>query len=182
MAADEVAAEIQAMAARRVEASSTLIAVHLFAAGAEQVCAAIEAAGGYLAGCEERTPPREAFVRFGERYLPELGREGLDDHALADGPDEPLASCAELVYTAWRGGLLHDGEGAAGLECVDDKSPWMLRIDGDGGLRLNVIPFQAHFERGLRHYLADLREDADLLARAERRSARLAAPLLRRLA
>lgn len=177
---DEVVAEVQRMADRRLEASSTLIAVHLFAAGAEQVCAAIEGASGHFVGCEERRPSREAFVRFAERYLPELGREGLDDHALADRPDEPLGSCAELVYAAWRGGLLHDGEREAGLQCVDDKGKWMLRIDGDGGLRLNVIPFQAHFERGLRQYLKDLRQDAGLLARAERRCAHLAAPLLRR--
>ncbi len=174
--ADDLIAEIRESADRRLEASSTLIAVHLFAAGAEQVCAAVEQTAGYLVGSQARVPSKASFLRFAERYLPDLGRQPLDGYALAGRTARPLASCAELVHQCWRGGLLHDGHRPTGIRCVDDKRRWMLRLEPDGALSLNAIPLQALFERGLRHYLRDLRRDSDLLALADRRAAFLARP------
>ncbi len=179
MPTDELIAEIQGAADRHLEASSTLIAVHLFAAGCREVCAAIGATAGYLVGSRAREPSKASVLRFAERYLPELGRERLDGCALADHPSRPVASCAELVCEAWRGGLLHDGEREGGVRCVDDRGRWMLRIEPDGAVALNAIPFQAQFERGLRHYLKDLRRDPAARRLAARRSAFLARPMLR---
>ncbi len=174
----DLIAEIRENADRHIEASSTLIAVHLFAASAEQVCMAIEMAAGYLVGSHARTPSKASVLGFAERYLPDLGQARLDGQALVDRPRRPIASCAEFVYDCYRGGLLHDGQRATGIHVVDDKGRWMLSIEADGSARLNAIPFQAQFERGLRHYLKDLPRDPDLLALAERRSAFLAKPTL----
>ena len=178
MTTRELIAEIRGDADHCLEASSTLIAVHLFAAGAEMVCAAVERAAGYFVGSHARTPSKASVLRFAERYLPDLARTRPDGFALVDHPRRAVESCAELLYECWRGGLLHDGQRATGIRCVDDKRRWMLNVEPKGAIRLNVIPFQAQFERGLRHYLADLRRDAELRAAAARRAAFLARPLL----
>ncbi len=52
----------------------------------------------------------------------------------------------------------------------------MLSIEPDGSARLNLVPFQAQFERGFGAYLRDLARDPALAARAARRSAFLAKP------
>ena len=171
-------AEIRADADRLLEASSTLIAVHLFAAGAEVVCAAVERTAGYFVGSHAREPSKASVLRFAERYLPDLATTRPDGFALVDHPRRAVESCAELLYECWRGGLLHDGQRAAGIQCVDDKRRWMLSVEPDGAARLNVIPFQAQYERGLRHYLADLRRDAALRGAAARRAAFLGEPTL----
>jgi hypothetical protein len=169
-------AEIRASAERLVEASATLIVVHSFAASAEMVCRGIELAAGYFVGSVARTPSRASFLRFAERYLPELGKTSPGDLALAGPPSRFLATCAEAIYAAWLGGLFHDGERPTGIRVVDDKGKWMLSFLPDGSARLNAIPFQSQFERGLKHYLADLARDEALAERAERRSAFLAKP------
>jgi hypothetical protein len=176
--AKALVAEIREGAERCLEASSTLIAVHLFAAGAEMVWRAIVMAAGYYVGSEARAPSKASVLSFIERYLPDLARPAPEGLALVERPRRPLASCAEVVYECWRGGLLHDGPRATGIEVVDDKARWMLSYEPGGSARLNAIPFQAQFERGLRHYLRALARDARLRDRAERRSAFLAKPTL----
>ena len=178
MAPNDLIAEIRENADRYLEASSTLIAVHLFAASAEMVCMAVEMAAGYLVGSQARTPSKASVLRFAARYLPDLGQARLDGQAMAGRPKQPVPSCAELVYECYRGGLLHDGQRATGIQVVDDKGRWMLSLEADGSARLNAIPFQAQFERGLRQYLRDLARDPSLLALAERRSAFLAKPTI----
>lgn len=175
MSRDGLIAGVRALACRHDEAACTLIAVHSFAAAAEALCLAVEALGGCLAGSAARTPSRDSFVAFCRRYLPELGRvdPGV---ALAGRPRRSVATCAELLHAAFRGGLLHDGERAGGVCCVDDRGKWMLSIERDGSARLNVIPFQAQFERGLEAYLRDLARDEALAAKAARRAAFLARP------
>jgi len=170
-------AEIRAVASRHDEAACTLIAVHAFAAAAETICLAIESLAGYFVGSRARRPSRASFVAFCRRYLPELGRvrPGV---ALATRPKQTTETCAELIYAAFRGGLFHDGERAAGIRVVDDKRKWMLSIEPDGSARLNAIPFQAQFERGLEAYLRDLARDPALAASAARRAAFLARPML----
>jgi len=175
MTLESLIAEIKAAAARHDEAACTLIAVHAFAAGAEQLCLAVEALAGYYVGSAARTPSKASFLRFAERYLPELGKTS-PRAALAERPRQHLATCAEALYAAFRGGLLHDGERATGIQAVDDKHKWMLSFERDGSARLNVIPFQAQFERGLSAYLADLGRDPALAAKARRRSDFLARP------
>ncbi|MFP4058264.1 MAG: hypothetical protein ACLF0G_15460 [Candidatus Brocadiia bacterium] len=170
--------EIHQTLDRWLEASSTLIAVHLFAAGAEMVWMAVEAAAGYFVGSQARSPSKASILRFARAYLPELGRTGTAHLALADHPDRPLASCAELLYECFHGGLFHDGQREAGVRCRDDKHKWMLSLHGDGDVELNVIPFQAQLERGMKQYLRDLDRDEDLAERAEARSAFLARPVL----
>lgn len=167
--------EIKALVKRHDDAACTLIAVHSFAAAADLLCLAIESLAGYLAGSTARTPSKASFLAFCRHYLPELGRTA-PHAALAERPRQPIATCAEAVYAAFRGGLLHDGERAAGVRVVDDKGKWMLSLEPDGSARLNAIPFQAQFERGLDAYLRDLARDAGLAAKAERRSAFLARP------
>jgi len=167
--------EIETLMKRHDEAACTLIAVHSFAAAADLLCLAIESLAGYLAGSTARTPSKASFLAFCRRYLPELGRTA-PHAALAERPRQPVATCAEAVYAAFRGGLLHDGERAAGVRVVDDKGKWMLSLEPDGSARLNAIPFQAQFERGLDAYLRDLKRDPALAAKAERRSAFLARP------
>ncbi len=168
-------AEIRAAATRHDEAACTLIAVHAFASAAEAICLGIEALAGYYAGSTARTPSKASFLAFCRRYLPELGRvdPGV---ALAPSPRRALESCAEALYVAFRGGLLHDGERATGIRCVDDKGRWMLSFEADGSARLNIVPLQAQFERGFNAYLRDLARDPALSAKAERRSAFLAKP------
>lgn len=177
MASDaaDLATEINALATRHDEAACTLIAVHAFAAAAELICLAIEGLSGYFVGSTARTPSRASFLAFCRRYLPELGRVS-PGVALADHPKRNVESCAELLHAAFRGGLLHEGERAAGIRVVDDKGKWMLSIERDGSARLNAIPFQAQFERGLNAYLRDLERDPALAALAARRSAYLARP------
>jgi len=174
---DDLTTAIKAAATRHDEAACTLIAVHSFAAAAELICLALESLSGYLVGSTARTPSKASFLAFCRRYLPELGRvdPGV---ALSERPRRPVATCAEAVYVAFRGGLLHDGERAAGICCVDDKGKWMLSFEADGSACLNVVPFQAQFERGLNAYLADLARDESLAAKAARRSAFLARPML----
>jgi len=178
MAPKELIAEIKAAGERHIEASANLIALHLFAASAHQVCAGIEAIAAYFVGSTARTLSKASFLAFARRYLPELGRTdpGL---ALAERPRRPLASCAEAIYAAYRGGLFHDGERKSGIRVVDDKRRWMLTFEPDGSARLNAIPFQAQFERGLRQYLRDLRRDRALTVRAQARAAFLARPTFR---
>ena len=168
--------EIKAAATRHDEAACTLIAVHAFAAAAELLCLTIEGLSGYFVGSTARTPSRASFLAFCRRYLPELGRVS-PGVALAERPKRSAESCAELLHAAFRGGLLHDGERAAGICVVDDKSKWMLSIEPDGSARLNAIPFQAQFERGLEAYLRDLARDPALAAKAARRAAFLAKPV-----
>jgi len=175
---DELIAEIRENAERCLDASSTLLAVHCFAASAEMVWLAVEAMAGYFVGSTARAPSKASVLRFARRYLPELGGTSPGGLALVDKPRRAVASCAELVYECFRGGLLHDGQRATGVQVVDDKGRWMLSVEADGLVRLNAIPFQAQFERGLRHYLADLGRDGALAAKAERRSAFLAKPTL----
>lgn len=172
---EELIAEIEAAARRQDEAACTLIAVHSFAAAAEALCRAIEGLAGSFAGSTARTPSKASFVAFCRRYLPELGRTD-PGVALAASTRRPVASCAEAIYAAFRGGLLHDGERAAGIRCVDDKAKWMLSFEADGSARLNLVPFQAQFERGLAAYLRDLARDPALAARAARRAVFLAKP------
>ena len=199
--AADLVKEIRASAERLVEASSTLIVVHSFAASAELVCRGIEQAAGYFTGAQARRVSRASFLRFAEHYLPELGRTRVcaasgNAAILAAGAaascrrsgglftivpattasEDAGVTCAEAVYAAWQGGLFHDGERATGVRVVDDKGRWMLSFLADGSARLNAIPFQSQFERGLKHYLADLARDAELGARAERRSAFLSKP------
>jgi hypothetical protein len=171
----DLIAEVKATACRHVDASATLIAVHLFAASAEQVCLAIEAMAGYFVGSTARTPSKASILRFAERYLPELGKIN-PRVALVERPRKRLATCAEAIHAAFRGGLFHDGERATGIQVVDDKHKWMPSFEPDGSARLNAIPFQAQFERGLKAYLRDLRRDDALAAKAARRSAFLAKP------
>ena len=175
---DELTAEIRGNAERWLEASSTLLAVHCFAAGAEMVCLAWEMAAGYLVGSTARTPSKASVLRFAERYLPDLGRTRLDGTAMADHPKRAVDSCAEVLYECYRGGLFHDGQRATGVHVVDDKGKWMVSFEADGSLRLNAIPFQAQFERGLRACLRDVKRDAALAAQDERRSAHLAKPVV----
>jgi len=175
MALDILIAEISAAAARHDEAACTLIAVHAFAAGAEQICLAIETLAGYFVGSTARTPSKASFLRFCRRYLPELGRTD-PAAAMVENPRRAIATSAEALYAAFRGGLFHDGQRATGLRVVDDKGKWMLSFEPDGSARLNAIPFHGQFERGLKAYLADLGRDAGFAARAERRSAFLAKP------
>jgi len=172
---DELIAEVKALATRHDEAACTLIAVHSFASAAEAICLAIEALAGSYTGSTARTPSKASFLAFCRRYLPELGRvdPGV---ALAPAPRRALESCAEALYAAFRGGLLHDGERATGVSCVDDKGRWMLSFEADGSARLNIVPLQAQFERGFNAYLADLARDEALAAKAERRAALLAKP------
>lgn len=172
---EELIAEVRAVAARHNEAACTLIAVHAFASAAEALCLAIGSLAGYFAGSLARTPSRSRFDAFCRRYLPELG--GVDPGvALAGRPRRRLGSCAELLHEAFRGGLFHEGERASGVHVVDDRGKWMLSIEGDGLARLNVIPFQAQFERGFEAFVRDLARDASLAARATRRAAFLARP------
>ncbi len=173
--AADLATEIKAVTTRHDEAACTLIAVHSFASAAEAICLAVEALAGYLAGSTARTPSKASFLAFCRRYLPELGRTD-PGVSLAAPPRRRLQSCAEAVYAAFRGGLLHDGQRAAGIRCVDDKGKWMLSFEADGSARLNAVPFQAQFERGFNAYLRDLARDPALAARAARRSAFLARP------
>ena len=56
----DVVPEIKAAASRHDEAACTLIAVHSFAAGAEQLCLAVEALAGYFVGSAARTPSKTA--------------------------------------------------------------------------------------------------------------------------
>jgi len=169
----ELSAEVRALAARHNEAACTLIAVHAFASAAEALCLAIGSLAGYFAGSAARTVSRGSFDAFCRRYLPELG--GVNPGvALAGRPGRSLGSCAELLHEAFRGGLFHEGERASGIRVVDDRGKWMLSIEGDGVARLNIIPFQAQFERGFEAYLRDLARDPALAARAARRAAFLA--------
>jgi len=178
MSRADLIAEIKATASRHDEAACTLIAVHSFAAAAEQVCLAIEALAGYFVGSRARTPSKGSVLAFARRYLPDLG---TTDPGLALGrrPHTRVGSCAEVVYEAFRGGLFHQGALASGMEVVDDKQRWMLSFEADGSARLNVIPFQAQFERGLKAFLRDLKRDGALAAKAGRRSAFLARTFLR---
>lgn len=175
MTRTDLAAGIRADAKRHDEAACTLIAVHSFASAAEILCLAIETLAGYLVGSTARTPSKASFLKFCRLYLPELGRinPGV---ALVERPRRKVETCAELLYAAFRGGLFHDGERATGIRVLDDKGKWMLSIERDGSARLNAIPFQSLFERGLNAYLRDLERDEDLAAKAERRSAFLAKP------
>jgi len=166
----DLIAEIKATANCYIEASSTLIAVHLFAASAEMVCRAIETVVGYFVGSRARTPSKTSFVRFAKRYLPELGKT-KPGVALIGRPRRRAATCAEVIYACYRGGLFHDGGRATGIRVVDDKHKWMLSFEPDGSAKLNAIPFQSQFERGLRHYLGDLRKNDALAAKAARRCA-----------
>ena len=175
MTRKDLIAEIRTAAKRHNEAACTLIAVHAFACAAESICLAIEAVAGYFVGSTARTPAKASFLRFARRYLPDLGTTD-PCVALVERPREPVESSAETIYAAFRGGLFHDGERASGICVVDDKHPWMLSFEADGSARLNAIPFQSQFERGLKAFLADLRTDDALAARAERRSAFLAKP------
>ena len=174
--AADLATEIKAVATRHDEAACTLIAVHSFAAGAEQLCLAVESLAGYFVGSAARTPSKASFIKFARRYLPDLGTTDPGSVRLADRPRQRVETCAEALYAAFRGGLLHDGERAVGIHVVDDKGKWMLSFERDGSARLNVIPFQAQFERGLNAYLADLDRDPALAAKAQRRSDFLAKP------
>ena len=176
MTHNDLVKEIRSSAERLIEASSTLIVVHSFAASAEMVCRGIEMVAGYFAGSAARTPSRGNFLRFAEHYLPDLGKTSPGDLALVGPPYRLLATCAEAVHAAWQGGLFHDGERPTGIRVVDDKGRWMLSFLADGSARLNAIPFQSQFERGLKSYLGGLVRDPELAARAVRRSAFLARP------
>jgi len=175
MERDEVIAEIEAVGVRYLDASANLIALHLFAASAEQVCAGIEAIAGYFVGSTARTLSKGSFLAFAIHYLPELGRTN-PGVAFTERPERPLATCAEAIYAAYRGGLFHDGERASGIQVVDDKRRWMLTFEPDGSARLNAIPFQAQLERGLKQYLRDLARRPALLAKATARAAFLKRP------
>ena len=166
MSRADLIAEIKATASRHDEAACTLLAVHSFAAAAEQVCLAIEAMAGYFVGSRARGVSKASFVRFAQRYLPDLGA-AVPGIALAGRADEPLGSAAEAVYLALRGGLFHEGGLAGGIEVVDDKRRWMLSFEADGSAR------------GLKAFLRALKRDGALAAKAERRSAFLARAFLR---
>ncbi len=161
-----------------LEAATALFAVELFAASAEMVMLAIEAAAGYFVGSHARTPSKASVLRFAEAYLPDLGRIRPGTVALSDHPHRRVASVAEILYEGFRGGLFHDGQQASGVHCLDDKHRWMVSIEADGSVRLNVLPLHCQFERGTKQYLKDLRRDEALAARAAVRAAFLARPVL----
>jgi len=178
MTTAELSAEIRENADRWLDASSTLLAVHCFAQGAEMVCLAWEATAGYLVGSTARTPSKGSVLKFAERYMPDLGRTRLEGMAFAGIPPRAVDTCAEVLYECYRGGLFHDGQRTAGVRVMDHKGKWMVSFEADGSLRLNAIPFQAQFERGLAAYLRDLKRDPALAALAEHRSAHLAKPVV----
>ena len=168
--------EIRQNLERPVEAATTLLAVHLYAASAEMVWIAVEMAAGYFVGSQGRAPSKASVLSFAKAYLPELGSTSPGDLALVEHPDDPAESCAEVLYACFHGGLLHDGERATGVHCLDDKGKWMVSFEPGGLVKLNVLPFHCQFERGLKQFLRDLKADDDLAAFAEARSAFLAKP------
>jgi hypothetical protein len=176
LSGDELAARVRATFERNLDASSALIAVHSFAAAADLLCRALDDLAAYYEGrtTHERSP--EAFLEFAERYVPGLDTVP-DGAALAEEPDRPLRSCAELLHAAWCAGIFTD-EGDNGLRVVDDKQGWLVAAECDGTARLNVIPFQTRLERGRDLYLADLAADPDLQDHASCRAAFLARPPL----
>jgi hypothetical protein len=173
---DELAARVRATVERNLDASSALIAVHSFGAAADLLCRALDDLAAYHEGRTTHERSREAFLEFAERYVPGLDT-APDGAALAEEPDRPLRSCAELLHAAWCAGVLTD-EGDSGLRVVDDKQGWLVAAEPDGTARLNVIPFQTRLERGRDLYLADLAEDPDLQHHASCRAAFLARPPL----
>ncbi len=174
----DLTAEVRTALDQLLEAASTILAVHCYAASADLVMMAIETAAGYFVGSTARTPSKGSVLRFARAYLPDMGRSCPEGLALNDHPDRPLESAAEALYEAFHGGLFHDGERAGGVRCVDEKGKWMLSFEADGSLRLNLIPFHGQFERGMKQFLRDLERDEALAARAAARAAFLNQPLL----
>lgn len=175
-------ADVRRALDRPLEAATTLFAVRLFAASAEMVMHAIETAVGYFVGSTARTPSKASVLRFAEAYLPELGRVSPGaDLALADHPNRPLESVAELLYEGFHGGLFHDDGRPAGVHCLDSKKKWMVSVEPDGSAKLNVLPLHCQFERGMKQFLRDLARDDGLLARAATRAAFLAHPIVIRM-
>ena len=176
MSGDELAGRVRATVERNLEASSALIAVHSFAAAADLLCRALDDLAAYYEGRTTHVRSRESFLEFAERYVPGLDTvpEGA---ALAEEPERPLRSCAELLYVAWCAGIFED-ERENGVRVVDDKNGWFVAAESDGTARLNVIPFQTRLERARDLYLADLAVDADLQHHASCRAAFLARPPL----
>lgn len=178
MTCQQLITGIRSAVERSIDAATTLFAVKHFAASAEMIWLAIEMLAGYVVGSRARTPSKASVLAFAEAWLPELGRTSPGPVALADHPRRPVASVAEVLYECFHGGLFHDGQRAAGVHCVDDKGKWLIRIEPDGLVKLNVLPLHCQLERAMKQYFARLRRDSDLAAKGAARSAFLARPIL----
>jgi len=76
---------------------------------------------------------------------------------------ESVESAANILYYAFRNGLMHDGSLGLGVEIYRDKNPevlWSMR--GFQIMRLNIIGFWEYFKIALNNYELDLQKDKEL--------------------
>jgi len=108
---------------------------------------------------------RQTFLKFLENYMPKFfeREKYFKDKLFFTKNGESVESAANILYYAFRNGLMHDGSLGLGVEIYRDKNPevlWSMR--GFQIMRLNIIGFWEYFKIALNNYELDLQKDKEL--------------------
>ncbi len=181
------------LAERYNSAVASLINSRQLWAGALIVCCGIDTFAGLYRGREGYGSTSRDFISFVTRYMPVFAlappgrvarsywsenlRETFEGRLVwALRPEQPVGTCAEVLYRCYRCGLVHQGITPPGLNVVDTEASSVFvfevhELDGEVAYKmsLNIRPFHDEFVRGVNNYVRDLAESQALETRFWRR-------------
>ncbi len=130
---------------------------------AKLICSTIDALSGFCVGRVKPGKIKDSFIAFLKKYMPKFFEIDYEKKLYFRTNNKVVKNAGNILYYAFRNGLIHDGSLGLGVKIYRNKNITIL-WEGEGIeiMKLNILGFWEYFKKALKDYELDLEKDGNL--------------------